>query len=473
VKWSPSADNTFDFTVKPDFSQIESDVAQISANERFALDFPEKRTFFLEGVELLETPIRAVYTRTITAPRWGARLTGKTGANYTVLVAEDAGGGSVVLPGPNDSSLAPQDFGSYVVIARAKKDIRRSFVSLLVTDREAHDRQGHNRVLGPDFQWRPNDRDTVTGQWLFSDTRTPNRPAVAREWTGQSLSSHGAHIDWGHNTTNSDLNISYKDFGDGFRTDVGFVPQVGYRDFAQSAGWTFRPGGVFRNVRVGVSANRQLDMAGALISRNVTPQLRTDVRGGGRIELKFVDDRTRSGIDTFRRRQLTYTVRFNPSRRISQVEARGTAGEEIDFFNSRPAHGNTINLSADIQATDHLALSLLRDERWLDVSARAPDGQRLFTADVTRIRATYTFTARSFARIIAQYVSTDRDPRLFLLPVSTRSGTFSGSALLAYKINWQSVLFVGYGDDRELSDVHRLERSGRQVFVKMSYAFQM
>jgi len=44
--------------------------------------------------------------------------------------------------------------------------------------------------------------------------------------------------------------------------------------------------------------------------------------------------------------------------------------------------------------------------------------------------------------------------------------------LLAYKINWQSVLFVGYGDDRELSEQHELERVARQFFVKMSYAFQ-
>ena len=48
----------------------------------------------------------------------------------------------------------------------------------------------------------------------------------------------------------------------------------------------------------------------------------------------------------------------------------------------------------------------------------------------------------------------------------------SGSALLAYKINWQSVLFLGYGDDRELSAERRLERVDRQVFVKLSHAFQ-
>ena len=36
VKFTPDANNAIDFTVKPDFSQVESDTAQISANERFA-----------------------------------------------------------------------------------------------------------------------------------------------------------------------------------------------------------------------------------------------------------------------------------------------------------------------------------------------------------------------------------------------------------------------------------------------------
>jgi len=56
--------------------------------------------------------------------------------------------------------------------------------------------------------------------------------------------------------------------------------------------------------------------------------------------------------------------------------------------------------------------------------------------------------------------------------VTPKDGTFTGSALLAYKVNWQTVLYAGYGDDRELSDASRLVPSARQVFVKLSYAFQ-
>ena len=106
VKWQLSASNALDLTINPDFSQVESDVGQIAVNNQFAVFFPEKRPFFLEGLDLFDTPIAAVYTRTITDPRWGLRDTGKLGrTSYTVLLTEDEGGGSFIIPGADRQRL--------------------------------------------------------------------------------------------------------------------------------------------------------------------------------------------------------------------------------------------------------------------------------------------------------------------------------------------------------------------------------
>ncbi len=42
-----SAKSFLEFTINPDFSQVEADAPQIDVNETFALRYPEKRTFFL------------------------------------------------------------------------------------------------------------------------------------------------------------------------------------------------------------------------------------------------------------------------------------------------------------------------------------------------------------------------------------------------------------------------------------------
>ncbi len=237
AKWLPDADTIVDATVNPDFSQIESDAAQIAVNERFALFYPEKRPFFLEQVNLLQAPIQAVYTRTITSPLWGARVTGRgADTSYTALVTRDRGGGTVVVPGPVFSDAAPQDFASFVGIGRLRQDLGNSFAGVLGTARVVEG-GGHNYVLGGDFQWRPNDADVVTGQYLYSFSREPDRPDLFAGWDGQRLSGFGWNASWSHSSRHWNWSFSYQDFAVGFRADDGFVPQVGYRDESGSASY--------------------------------------------------------------------------------------------------------------------------------------------------------------------------------------------------------------------------------------------
>jgi len=473
VKYTPNADHAIDLTLKPDFSQVESDVAQISANERFALFYPEKRPFFLEGVDLFQTQIQAVYTRTITSPSWGGRLTGKSGGiRYTALAAEDAGGGSVIIPGANDSSLAPQDFASTVFVGRAKREVGLSFLGVLVTDREGRGTGSYNRVAGPDFEWRATEADVLSGQWLYSASRTPNRPDDASEWTGQSLASHAGSLTFGHSTTHYDASLQYKDIGSDFRADVGFVPQAGYREGYAGTGWTFRPTGFVRRLRTFANLDYQVDRSGDLISRSFFPGFGMDTRFNGFVQLRYIDDSVRALDRPIGRRQFGYIAQFSPSRLVSRIAVDGRTGQEIDFANGRPGAGTTLNLTARLDPTEHLDLTLVQNQRWIDVDAGGRRGVRLLTARVSRLRGTYTFNARTFVRAIGQYVATDRDPALFISDVAARSATLSGQLLFAYKLNWQSVLFVGYGDDRELSDLDRFEKLDRQLFVKVSYAIQ-
>jgi hypothetical protein len=472
LKWTPNENTALDATVNPDFSQIESDVAQIAANQRFALFYPEKRPFFLEGIELFSTPIQAVYTRTITSPRWGARATGKFGGTaYTVLVTQDRGGGSVVLPGPNGSSFADQDFRSIVAIARVRHDIGTSFVSALSTDREIEG-GGHNRVYGPDFQWRITSGDTLTGQLLFSNTQTPNRPELTPQWDGRSLSGHAAQVWYSHSDPKWDYFAQYKDYSDGFRADDGFVPQVGFRDGNVEVGRTFRPTGLLSRVRTFVIGEYTVDTQGNLLDRIVSPGVGMDGKWSSFLRIRYNNERVLSGRQTFNQQQFIYTLQFTPSKTFSLVVLDGFVGQQVDFANSRLGHGGVVNLTSTIQPTNHLQLQIIANRNWLDVPAGG-GSQRLFTAEVARLKATYTFTARAFLRIIGQYVRTERDPSLFASPVAKLDGAFIGSVLFAYKLNWQTVCFLGYGDNRTLAENGDFLPGGRQVFLKLSYAFQL
>jgi hypothetical protein len=475
LKWTPSAGTAIDATLNPDFSQIESDVAQITANERFAIFYPEKRPFFLEGINLFSTPIQAVYTRTITSPQFGVRGTGKWGAlAFTGLVADDRGGGQVVIPGPNGSNFADQDEKSFVAIGRLRRDFGQSFVSLLLSDRE---REGGswNRVLGPDFQWRPNSKDVVSGQLLWSDTRTPEHPDLAEEWDGRHLADHAGIVSWTRSTRTLDLNAEYRDVGDGFRADNGFVPQAGYRRAYLEPGYTWWPQtGLIRRIRTYLIGTYAADRQGYLLEQTLSPGFGFDARWYTFVRIRYAWERLRAGeaTATLPRGRLVFTVQSTPSRLLPGILVDGYVGSDIDFDGARRGTGGTVTLGLPLRLTDHLEVRLDEEARWLDVDTAEHVKARLFTARVDRVRVTYTFTARSFARLIGQYVSTRRDPTLYSSPVAARDGTFTGSAILAYKLNWQTVLYAGYGDNRELTDASTLAPSERQLFVKLSYAFQ-
>jgi hypothetical protein len=474
VKWTPNADTAVDGTLNPDFSQVESDVAAISTNQRFALFFPEKRPFFLEGTELFNTPIQAVYTRTITQPRWGLRSTGKFGSDaYTILVADDRGGGSVILPSAEGSDFADQDFKSLVLIGRIRHDLgKNSHASFLLTTRE-EEGGSHNRVFGPDFQWK-NEHHTLTGQLLFSDSATPDRPDLAAEWTGQKLRSHAGYLWYQYQSKKYDLYSEYKDYGDNFRADNGFVPQVGYRSNYTEGGLTIWPTDRFFS-RVRFFSMGQYDSMqdGAMLYRLVSGGFGADGKYRSFTRIRYAYDKVRNGDTIFGRHQLLYNVQFGLPHLLQFIGFSGWVGQDVDFTNNRLARGADVAINATIRPTDHLNIDLVEDLRWLHERPESLAAGTLFKSQVERIRAVYTFNSRMFIRAIVQNQRTNRNQNLYLSGVDQHEGSLATQVLAAYKLNWQTLMYVGVGDLRGVTaDEGSFEPSNRTVFMKLSYAFQ-
>jgi len=473
VKWLPNANTAIDAAVNPDFSQVESDVAQISVNNRFALFYPEKRPFFLEGLDLFSTPIQAVYTRTITSPRWGLRGTGKIDStNYTLLVTEDRGGGSVVVPGPQSSTFVDQDYSSIAGIGRVRQDFGRSYVSLLATDREMEG-TGYNRVFGPDFLWAPNDGDRVKGQFLYSLSQTPNRPELFPGWTGEHVNGHAAYASWDHSKQRYEWWMDYRDFSDGFRADNGFVPQVGYRELSPGALLRFNPAaGFFTRLTPLLLEDYTADTSGKTLRQRISPGINFEGHRGLQGEIDYLFSTERVGDKVIRKNFASFNLQLAPSTVFGQVSVSGELGDQIDYANARSGTGGNLTLSARFQPMDHLELRLNEALSWINVAEGDGGRRRLFTAAIHRLKATYNFTNRAFVRAIAEYIRSDQNPALYSTAVPLRSAELLSSLLFAYKLNWQSVLFLGYGDDQALDDRYAWRRQDRQVFLKISYAFQ-
>ena len=144
---------TAEATVNPDFSQVESDAAQIDVNSTFALFYPEKRPFFQEGSDLWDTYFNAVYTRSINQPMWATKVTGRPGSsNFAAMVAQDETS-PFILPFSEQSALI-EGGRSWSTIGRYKRTLGEgTHIGVIGTDRR-HEGGGSGTTFGADLRLR-------------------------------------------------------------------------------------------------------------------------------------------------------------------------------------------------------------------------------------------------------------------------------------------------------------------------------
>src|SRR4029077_9468846 len=132
VRWGVTNNLTFTGTARPDFSQVEADAGQLISDPRQALFFPEKRPFFLEGLEQFNTPNSLVYTRRLVQPVAAIKLTGKI-----------SGFGVGLLSGVDDRAYSTSGSDNPVYnVLRVRRDLGgQSIAGLVYTD----------KVDGPDY----------------------------------------------------------------------------------------------------------------------------------------------------------------------------------------------------------------------------------------------------------------------------------------------------------------------------------
>lgn len=474
AQWGLTTNMTLNLTVNPDFSQVEADVAQLDVNNRFALFFPEKRPFFMEGADFFGTPIQAVFTRSIADPVAGGKITGKVGRHAMgLLVARDEVT-NLIFPGPEFSRATSLETPVTAAVARYRTDVGgSSTVGGLVTAREGGGYS--NRVGGADAFYRPLSQLTLQAQYLRS--RTEYRPDVARAF-GQAEGAFGGsaaalRANWASRGWLVSSDYGFTD--PGFRADAGFVPQAARRGGSANVirRWWGDPGTWYTQLRLqaGVWDQRDYDgnpiAAGQWIGLHYFGPGQTFVGIWPNVNIReHVGGRTFDGIWN-----VFYSVRAAPSGTLS-LSVNGDVGPQVDFANLRTAHQVTVSPQVGLRLGRNVQFELRHTYQRMDA-----DEGRVFAANLSQFRAVYNFSPRSYVRAIVQYRQTDRDVERYRDPVDRRTRSVFSQLLYSYKLNPQTVLFAGYSGDRDgLVDPNGrhvpLTERGRTFFLKLGYALQ-
>jgi hypothetical protein len=468
VRWGISPDLTANLAINPDFSQIEADVAQLDANNRFALFYPEKRPFFLEAADYFHTPVQAVFTRTVADPSVGAKLTGKRGDNtFGVFLAEDERT-DLIFPGATGSDSESLDQENTVFVGRYSRSFAdQSTVGGLLTTRSGDNY--HNTVGGLDLSWKLNDQHRVQAQYLHSETAYPMEVVEDFGQPSGTFTGYATRLAYNYNSRNWFGFLRYNERSEGFRADSGFVPQV---DIAQQVigaahTWYGEENAWYSQLRLDGDWYITHDQEGRLLEKQLA--MRFAVHGPMQSRIGF---RVRSG-DTlyndvlFEENKLRLFAEFRPRGGLF-VGMRTRIGDQIDFDNTQL--GDEVRLEPFLRW--NIGRHLLLRYDGVFVSLDRKDGAQIFDASVHDVRLTWQFSLRSFLRLTTQYQDIRRNPDSYTEIVDSRSRGLGRQLLYSYKINPQTVFFLGYSDalidDDNLSG---LTTTDRTWFMKIGYAW--
>ncbi|MEX0912495.1 MAG: DUF5916 domain-containing protein, partial [Gemmatimonadota bacterium] len=458
VKYGVTSNLTADFTINPDFSQIESDRTQIEVNQRFPVFYPELRPFFVEGAEIFDItgPVTFVHTRTIVDPDWGAKLTGKVGPVSVGFVTTNDR-----APGNVDDSANPA-FGNaaFNVIGRARYDLySESNVGAIVTNREFL--ESYSRLAGVDGNFRLSPTISTTlrtvGTWH-------------RDLEGTSASGHVLDAGISQNARNIGWSLGAYQISPEFATDVGFVRRVDEREISGDVNYRFWPESWI------INWGPSLDYAR---NWNFDEVLQEEQFGAG-LNFSFARNISLNGSlsrgmelfqgSEFRTTGFSLRGNINTSPRVS-FGGNLSFGDQVRYVaDPFVGHGQRWGLNTTLRPVPRLSSRLNVS------SSRLTDPRNgnaeVFDIKILRATSTFQFTDRLSMRNITEY--------------NTFSETAAFNLLFNYRVNAGTVFFIGYDDhyqqvalisdivdtdrfDERLFLADDLQRTNRAIFVKLQY----
>lgn len=475
LRWGVTDNSVLNATLNPDFSQVETDEAQLDVNRRFSLFYDEKRPFFLDGAEYFNTRYNLLHTRNIADPDYGIKYTGKNSEHsYGVLVARDQTT-SFILPGPQSSSVVTlrddnlRNVESDVAAARYSMDLgENSQVGFLATNRSAEGYE--NTVFSIDGNYKLYDAGTLRYQVMYSDS--DNTEEMQQDFgLDANTSGRGYELNYSHRDNHWNWYATHSDFDDDFRTDLGYLAIVGNTKDVVGAGyrWYGDDDDFFYEYKGSVEYKERHLTSG----QKYEQQREASFDIYGRFRSYF-------GVGGGNRDSLFEQVWFDEDFYWFEASLRPVgswkiglnvnASDAIDFEHVRLGKALSYSVYTEWQINQHWYLGADASETDFDVN-----DEMLFDASIINLNSSYHFNAKNYLRFIVRYRDVDFNTDLYTDPDQvSKETTISRQLLYTYKWNPRTAFYFGLSDNGFEDDtVSRFEKTGRTVFTKFSYAFQL
>ncbi len=232
-----SKTTTLEYAINPDFSQVEADVSQVTVNQPFAIEFPERRPFFNEGNDIIDSDLDLVYTRAINKPWVSTKLIDQGASSRTYWLTAYDEASPYLIAGENQSEFGTGG-ASYSNIFRHQRNFKRGTnLGIISANRFFKDGgSGHN--IGVDGFYRFEKKYAIGFDYARSIIQEPNADWIESDGVlgGKTLKLDGERmignawtLDVSRSTTNWNSNIRYAQYSPHFQSPLGFITQNSVR----------------------------------------------------------------------------------------------------------------------------------------------------------------------------------------------------------------------------------------------------
>jgi hypothetical protein len=416
--------------------------------------------------------MNVIFTRTVADPEAGAKVTGKEGPHAVGFYLTQDRVNNLLFPanqGSSSTSLRNDVTGG---VLRYRRDVGEvSTVGGLVTARNADGY--HNWVYGADVFLRLSQTNTIEGQYLRSSTEYPEEVVEDHGQPEGAFGGDAIVLQARHQSRDWFGQLNLTRTGEAFRADAGFVFRVDFRALTGVVTRTFwgEPDDWYSFLTAGIQGGRIENLDGELseqearffggISGPMQSQLNVFVTRRDEFFAGETYDIVGSGLNG----------EIRPSG-AATLGLGGYYGGSVDYQNGRKGTQTTIRPQAEMKLGRHLNVTVQHAYQRLTY-----EGRQTFVANLSQVRAVYNLSVRAFFRAIVQYQDVDRNVEEYLAPVDPETKTLFTQVLFSYKVNPQTVLFLGYSDDSlglmtpELTRT-ALTRQERTFFLKLGYAWR-
>jgi hypothetical protein len=483
VRWGINANTLLNVTVNPDFSNVESDAGQLSVNKTYSLFYNEKRQFFVENSEYFSSNFDLVYTRNIADPEYGAKLTGTQGNHsYGAFMTNDTQT-NIILPGNTGSRLISLDETSESGAIKYRYDVNDDLsVGAISTLRQTD--SYHNVVSGVDSKYRLNDSNTLQAQILMADTK--DAAHFTESGQEENLTDHAFKVEYKHDSEYWQVFAEHQEIGENFRADLGFMPRADYQKSKVLVNRLMygEPDSAWQEIRLAGQWQILHNENGELLERSIGssfnidgPMLSmldimvvaADKVGLRRHELNYnlpIDNSIDGNTERFQENQAVIYGSIQPTAQIS-TELEITFGDKIDYDNNRL--GDFIVLYGNVSYNVNKHLEFEFSHIYSDLEA---DNANVFTENLTELRVSYQFNVNSYLKLNLVYTDIDYNLENNPTAYTAKSNNLSTQLIYAYKINPQTVFYLGYSDNSYQDErLKNLEREQRTIYSKISYAW--